>query len=193
MHLREGAHNGRPNPSACCSWSAAQPLRAERAVEATPVDSRLHPSSSPSSSLPLWFTNNDGTSPRQKLGPTAPQVASGVKSVHCNAAHVEDDHELTGTGRDAVTPVTQRPAPALTKRVIQRVITRSSASSAQLKVPHHELTASAPDSSGTWPGLPRAWRCSRAASAGWPSRRSGTGRLMDDRASSVASAPGSWI
>jgi hypothetical protein len=67
---------------------------------------------------------------------------------------------------------------------------RSPATSAQLKVLHHELTALAPDSSATSPGLPGALRCFPAASAGWPSRRSGTGRLIDDRASSVASAPG---
>ena len=84
-----------------------------------------------------------------------------------------------------------------TGRVIQRVITLP-ASSAQLKILHRELTASAPDSSGASSGfagsvalLPRQLR--RAGQPRDPvPPRPGTGGLMDDRASSVASARGNW-
>jgi asparagine synthase (glutamine-hydrolysing) len=67
-----------------------------------------------------------------------------------------------------------------------------------LKILHRELTASAPVSSGASSGfagsvalLPRQLR--RAGQPGDPvPPRLGTGGLMDDRASSVASAPGNW-
>jgi hypothetical protein len=66
----------------------------------------------------------------------------------------------TATTTSSVTSRSDRPARSCSLAAGDTFLTgRSPASSAQLKVLHHELTASAPDSSGTSSGSPRALRC----------------------------------